>query len=85
MPLGLIQFPQPPLQGVVGGFKSSGLWHRFEVLFIWLIANGILSQWGFLVFNRERVTMQPDHGGMTGQRFFPIQFPSSKMHIAQSI
>src|SRR6266566_617298 len=85
MPYGLIQFPEPPLRRAIRGFKSSGLWHCFEVLFIRLIADGILSQWSFLVFDGERITMEPNNGGMASQCLFSIEFPSSKMDISQSI
>jgi hypothetical protein len=38
-----------------------------------LIANSVLSQWSFLVFDSERITMQPDHGGMPGRIENPMQ------------
>ncbi len=55
------------------------------MLFIRLIANGILSKWSFLVFHRERIPMQPDDCRMTSQGLFSIQLPAPKMHITESI
>lgn len=55
------------------------------MLFIWLIADGILSQRRFLVFHSQRIAMQADHRRMASQGLFPIQLPPLKMGIPQPI
>src|SRR5690242_18923320 len=37
MPHGLIQFLQLPSHRTIRRFKAFGLWHCFEMLFVWLI------------------------------------------------
>src|SRR6266566_4353361 len=85
VPHGVIQFPKPALWRAIGGLEALCLWYILEVLFIRLIANRILSKWSLLIFDSERLTVQPNHGGMAGERLFSIEFPPAKMHISETI
>ena len=66
----LIQFPEPSLRRAIGSLESLRLRDRFEMLLIWLVANGVLGERRLLVFDGEGISVQPDHGGMASQRLY---------------
>ena len=55
----VVQLPKPTLRRAVWRFKSLCLWHVFEVLFVGLIADGILGERRLLIFHHKRITLQP--------------------------
>jgi hypothetical protein len=69
----------------MGRFKALRLRDRFEVLFVWLIGNGILSQWRLLKLDGERIAMELDRRRMASQTFFAREFPPPKIGVPQPI
>jgi hypothetical protein len=76
-PHGVVQLPQPGLPGAIGRLKSLGIRDIFELLVVWLIEDGILSQGCLLVFYRQRITVQPNDGRMAGQHLFSTELPAA--------
>src|SRR5260221_1284318 len=85
VPHSVIQFPKPALWRAIGGLEALCLWYILEVLFIRLIANRVLSKWSLLIFDSERLTMQPNHGWMACERLFSIEFPPAKILKSETI